>query len=194
LRDALDWLRRNNIHCPCTTADRGLHACLLAWRGWGFVFLDGSDPEDEQRLSLAHELAHFLRHYWQPRALARRRFGDTVLEVLDGLRPPTAAEGVAALLASVPLGFHLHLLDHDPEAGLSSGTIPAAEQEADRLAYELLAPAEEVARCAGDRRGEALADLLRTDFGLPADHALLYADLLVPPAPLDPLLRRLGLF
>lgn len=193
LRDVLDWLQRRHIACHCTASDRRLHACLVARQGEAWVFLDGADPENEQRLSLAHELAHFLRHYWHPRRVACRKFGEQILEVLDGSRPPTRAERVHALLASVPIGFHLHLLERDPEGGLSPETVLAAEDEADRLAYELLAPAEEVLSRARPHPGAGVVELLRCDFGLPAAHALRYAALLFPPAPADPLLRRLGL-
>lgn len=193
LQDVTDWLRRHDIDCPCGAANSGLHACLAAWRGWGYVFLDGDDPEDEQRLSLAHELAHFLRHYWHPRWVARRKIGDQVLEVLDGRRPPTHAERVHALLASVPIGFHLHLLDRDSERRLPAGTVLAAENEADRLAYELLAPADEVLSRVGPPQRQALEELLRSDFGLPAAHASCYGGILGPSAPADPLLKRLGL-
>jgi hypothetical protein len=186
------WLEQNHIGCPGTAADRNLHACLVAWRGGGFVFLDGADPEDEQRLSLAHELAHFLRHYWHPRQQAVRKFGEGICEVLDGSRPPTTAERVHALLGSVPIGFHLHLLDRDPEGTVSDGTVRTAEREADRLAYELLAPAGEVLKRAGSHGEATLADRLRTEFGLPTEHAQRYCELLFPQAVVDPLLRRWG--
>ncbi len=193
LLHAFGWLRHNKIACSSTAADRDLHACLAAWRGWGYVFLDGTDPEDEQRLSLAHELAHFLRHYWHPRRLACSKLGNQVLEVLDGDRRPTAGERVHALLASVPIGCHFHLLDRDPQGGFPTETVLAAESEADRLAYRLLAPAEEVLNRGASRRGQDLAELLRVDFGLPANHALLYSNILSPPLPVDSLLRRLRL-
>ncbi len=190
--DVLAWLQRHRIACPCSAVDRSLHACLVAWSGWGYVLLDGTDPEDEQRLSLAHELAHFLRHYWQPRRVAARHLGEQVLEVLDGRRQPTPAERVHALLASVPVGAHLHLLSRDPEGGLPGEIVLAAEDEADRLAYELLAPADEILRRFGSHREQNLAELLRSEFGLPAAHAARYRDTLLPPAPPDPLLKRLG--
>ncbi|HZQ09243.1 MAG TPA: ImmA/IrrE family metallo-endopeptidase [Anaerolineae bacterium] len=34
------------------------------------IFLDGSDPANEQRITVAHEIAHFLVDYQMPRARA----------------------------------------------------------------------------------------------------------------------------
>src|SRR5262249_22261479 len=168
--DVRHWLVRNRVGCPCPADGRGLRGCLVAWGGWGYVFLDGADPEDEQRLTLAHELAHFLRHYWHPRHLASRRVGEQVTEVFDGRRAPTPEERVHALPAAVPLGFHLHLMERGSAGGFGSAAVAAAEGEADRLGYELLAPAEEVLRRAGRVEGEAgrstLARLLQETFGL----------------------------
>src|SRR5947208_702339 len=104
------WLIDNCVGSLCRTADRRLRACLVAWRGWGYVFLDEADAEDEQRFSLAHELAHFLKHYWQPRREAVRRLGQQILEVYDGRRSPTAAEQLDGLLSESSLGFHVHLM------------------------------------------------------------------------------------
>src|SRR5947209_7799628 len=67
------WLRRQSVLCALEAHDRALRACLVAFRGHGLIFLDGGDPLDEQRFSLAHELAHFLRDYQQPRARASER-------------------------------------------------------------------------------------------------------------------------
>jgi hypothetical protein len=196
LRVALvrDWLRDNGAACPCDEADRPLWACLFAQRGEAFVFLDGTDASDEQRFSLAHELGHFLRDYWQPRRLAGARVGEQVLEVFDAERPPTPGERLDALLARVPLGVHLHLMRRDAHGGFAGAAVAEAERGADRLAYELLAPAAAVsARFGGGSDRAALARLLRAEFGLPAAQAEDYAALLLPPAPADPLLRRLGL-
>jgi hypothetical protein len=192
LQDVRDWLHRHGFGCPCSAVDRRLHGFLLARDGWGYVFLDGEDPEDEQRLSLAHELAHFLRHYWYPRREVCRKLGPGVLEVLDGRRRATDSERTQALLAAVPVGIHWHLLAHEEDGSLPRGTVSTAEEEADRLGYELLAPANEVQKRRGELLGEALVQSLRTEFGLPDAHARRYARLLVPcPSP-DPLLRRLG--
>jgi hypothetical protein len=187
-----DWLEEHHVGCPCRVNDRPLRACLAARGGWGYVFLDGTDPEDEQRFSLAHELAHFLRHYWQPRRQASHRLGPQVLDVFDGVRPPTAAERLHAVLAGVPLGFHWHLMQRDTP----DSRIALAEDDADRLACELLAPADAVARHAGGTWAlacpELLAALLRDVFGLPLPQALAYGRLLVPVPLVDPLLLRLG--
>jgi Zn-dependent peptidase ImmA (M78 family) len=191
----LAWLRGNGIVCPCDERDRPLRACLVACHGYGLIFLDGTDANDEQRFSLAHELAHFLRHYWQPRRLACRRLGEQVAEVFDGKRAPTAQEHLHSLLKNAPLGFHLHLMQRGPRREVSNTAVARAEEEADRVAYELLAPAANVLCRAGSVRDDAgrarLAELLRTAFGLPAEQASNYARLLVPTVWEDPLLRRL---
>jgi hypothetical protein len=197
LQAVRDWLTANALAFPCGEPDRPLRACLLAHADHGFVFLDGFDPEDEQRLSLAHELAHFLRHYWQPRKRAAGRLGGRALEVLDGLRPPTLGETFHALLAGIPLGLHVHLMRRDSDRAPAALEVAAAEWEADLQAYELLAPADDVlARASAVRSGPdrtTVAALLQGFFGLPADHAAAYAGILVPEVLQDPLLGRLGL-
>lgn len=179
---ARDWLRRRGVERPLPVGDRPLRACLAVERGGGFIFLEADDPEDERRFSLAHELAHYLRDYWQPRRDAARAFGETILDVFDGLRPPTPAERMNALVRRVPVGFHTHLLGRDAEHA-------AAEREADLLAYELLAPAGEIPP---GLRGDDLVRELRGRFGLPTAHAARYAALLRPGAPDDPLVARLA--
>ncbi len=193
LRQVQEWLRDHGVGRAGKEPDRTLRACLVARDGWGYLFLDGTDPEDEQRLSLAHELAHFLRHYWQPRREAVRRLGDRVSEVLDGRRPPTAHERLHGLLAGVRLGFHWHLMRRDDAGDFADAAIAAAEREADLLGYELLAPAGDVLGRAGDADRDVLGRILRDDYGLPVAHAARYSLILLPPPANDPLLRRLGL-
>ncbi len=173
----------------CGEPDRPLRACLAAVDGAGVVCLDARDPPDERTFSLAHELAHFLEHYWEPRRRACRRLGQGTADVLDGKRPPTPGERVRALLANVPLGLHTHLMPRGPFGAPTTPEAARAEEEADRLAYELLAPAEAVFA----RDPAASPDVLGTVFGLPQAQAETYAALLAPPARVDPLLRRLRL-
>jgi hypothetical protein len=184
----LDWLRRAGVACALGEPDRLLRGCLVASRGHGFAFLDADDSPEEQRFSLAHELAHFLRDYLQPRRRAAARLGPQVLEVFDAERPPRPEERLHALLRAAPVGFHVHLMARD--ASGTPGPEAAAERDADRLAYELLAPAETV--MAEARTSAAAAEILRTRFGLPPAQAADYAALLYPPAPAaDPLVMRL---
>ncbi len=188
-------LRELGVACSIDEADRPLRACLVARRGQGIAFVDGADSEDEQRYSLAHELAHYLRDYWRPREEACKRLGDQVQEVLDGERPPTLQERLDALLRNMPVGFHVHLM-HRKKGQIASGAVAVAEREADLLAYELLAPARLVTTKV-KRRGLCRADLLRLlemDFGLPSEQARAYSYVLLPVKKAgDPLLRRIGL-
>jgi hypothetical protein len=195
LDDVREWLRDNGICCPCDQGDRPLRACLAACRGHGLVFLDGADPADEQCFSLGHEVGHFLRHYWRPRQLACRRLGGQVVEVFDGERSATSQERLHALLRNVPLGFQLHLMRRGPRRELLDAEVARAEEDADLLAYELLAPARDVLARLGTVRDEAarerLVEMLQSMFGLPREPAGCYAELLLPVVREDPLLRRL---
>jgi uncharacterized protein DUF955 len=183
------WLADSGLSWSYPGANRRLRACLVAWQGWGYVFLDQADTQEERRFSLAHELAHFLRHYWQPRRAAVRRLGEQIVEVLDGRRAPTAAERLRGLLADTPLGYHVHLMERDSAGQVTAPGIRTAEWEADRLGYELLAPAADVL---ADTDAGTLREVLGESFGLPPLQAARYATLLVPPSsPADPLLARL---
>ncbi|HEX3151336.1 MAG TPA: hypothetical protein VHR66_24875 [Gemmataceae bacterium] len=191
----LIWLQRNGIDCKCTVPDQPLRACLVARGGHGFAFIDGTDLPDEQRFSLAHELAHFLRDYLHPRHRVEKSLGPKALEVLDGRRPATAHERLHAILSTTPIGFHVHLMDREAGSGVPSRSVADAEKCADRLAYELLAPADSVLSAIEGEPQPAtrsrLVNLLTRQFGLPSKQADQYADALVPPAKRDPLLMRL---
>src|SRR5262245_40736818 len=70
------WLANRNIAIDCPVGDRLLRASLLAYRGVGVVFLDGSDSPDEIRFSLAHEVAHFLLDYLRRRMQLVANLGE----------------------------------------------------------------------------------------------------------------------
>lgn len=146
LRDAWAWLKKRGINLYPAGPDRPLRGCLVARKGSGLLLIDGHDAPDEQRFTIAHEVAHFLLEYQLPRERVVRKLGTDALEVLDGLRPPTVAERVDALLADAPLGVHTHLMDRASNGGLSCGAVLRAECQADFLALELLAPASEIWR------------------------------------------------
>ena len=190
------WLAQQSVAASLHQGNRRLRGCLVAYGGSGLVFLDGTDPDDERRFSLAHEVAHFLLDYHLPRQAALARLGERIRPVLDGLRPPTQTERIDAVLSRTPLGLHLHLLERGAW-GYAEGRVEEAERRADDLALELLAPADEALRRL-TASGEALSveravALLTGDMGLPQAAAEVYARRLVGPSrpPLS-FVRRIG--
>jgi hypothetical protein len=193
---ARHYLAEQGVAWACAGPERRLRACLAAGDGAGFILLDGNDPPAERVFSLAHELAHFLRHNLQPRRRAGRRLGQALVEVIDGRRPPSPAERLRALLAHVHLGLCWHLMERGDRQEITRPEVAAAEEEADQLAFELLAPATAVLQRTGHADGEPgwalVAAVLEEVFGLPPAAAAKYASRLVPPRLQDSLLRRLG--
>jgi hypothetical protein len=180
-------LDRRGWFCTCGEEDRYLRGCLTARDGGGYLFVDSRDDPAERTFSLAHELAHFLRHYWQPRQRAIRVLGPGILDVHDGRRPARLDERTYAVLRDVPLGHHLHLMRR--EANILSAEIDAVERDADRLALELLAPEAEVLARYG--AGTDAKRLLCGTFGLPAAVAEEHAALLCGAVETAPWLERL---
>lgn len=163
------WLaRRGAADLLPDLGPRGrLRGCVVAYGGFGFVFVDGADAPDERRFTLAHEAAHLFLDYLRPRERALTRLGPGIAPVLDGTRQPTPAERVDAALVNCPIGVHVHLLARN-------AAHTAAEDRADRLARELLAPRALVA-APGQHDPDDVARALRERFGLPPAQADAYA-------------------
>ncbi|MBR0896812.1 ImmA/IrrE family metallo-endopeptidase [Bradyrhizobium tropiciagri] len=140
---------------------RQLRGCLLADLGVGLVFVDSNDPEDEQRFTVAHEVAHFILHYLGPRERALATLGPGIAAVLDRLRPPTTGERLSAALRDVPVEPFRHAMDRGL-GGRHAGLIERIEGEADDLAVELIAPWRELTSVANMEPG-----IIRVRFGLP---------------------------
>ena len=187
----LDRLKEYGSACECLDGDRPLRACLVARNGHGVAFIDGSNEDAEQTFSIAHELAHFLRDYWSLRLRILKRMGLAARQVLDGERSPTSEEQLHALHRNVPLGFHLHLMERDEDGEPRSWSIAQAEQDADHLAYELLAPVEHVLQADQLDSKNSLEQRLQEFYGLPALQASRYAGILRPIMKNDPLLQRM---
>ncbi|MBY0459700.1 MAG: hypothetical protein K2V38_20465, partial [Gemmataceae bacterium] len=136
------------------------------------------DPA-EARFTVAHELAHFLRDFDAPRRRVAARLGVAALEVLDGLRPPTADERLAGLLRGVSVGPAAHFMDRDRRGAVLDPDAREAEAKADRLAFELVAPFAAVEADAAAGR-EKLAESLVSRFGLPPEQAGVYTRILLP--------------
>jgi hypothetical protein len=191
VRAAVEWLKKCGIVCELQGQDRLLRACLVARWGHGIAILDGGQGDDELRFSLAHELAHFLKDYWNLRQQICKRLGPAAFEVLDGERSPTIDERIHALLRGVSLGFHVHLMERNQDGTVTSASTGEAEENADRLAYELLAPVEHVFADDTPTSNRALIEKLRVFYGLPALQAARYTRILLPPVHTDPLILRL---
>ena len=178
----LAWTRRVQMPHHIHRRDRRLHGCLLADRGKGTIFVDSSDADEEQRFTLAHELAHFLLDYQLPRQRAFSALGPSILPVLDGERAPTLEERVHAVMSNVHLGTMSHVMER-PESGLPTNLVIDLENRADRLALELLAPAESLctvmrqatAPIGFDARMAYVTQVLTRQYGLPRVIAVSYA-------------------
>lgn len=189
------WLRRQGITLEVDVFDRPLRACLVAHAGAGIIFLDGADPEDEQRYSIAHELAHFLVDYLAPRRATVTRLGEGIRDVLDGRRPARTEERIIALLTSVEVRPHVHLMSRSDDLAMS-GDIVQSESMADALALELIAPWDDVSQdivtLGITAEPLSITSLLTKRYGLPVLPAERYSERLCPTSqPTSPLLRHL---
>ncbi len=118
---------------------------VLVEEAVGMALLDYRDaPEhyDPKRMDLQSYLAMMAYHDFQkaPRERAISIFGSTILPILDGERSPTDVERIHAVLSTVHLGSMSHVMER-PDDGLPSNIVLDIEDRADRLAFELLAPA-----------------------------------------------------
>ena len=153
---------------------RPLRGCLIADVGVGLILVDATDPEDEQRMTVAHEAAHLLVHYLKPREHAVGVFGPLILAVLDRTRQPTTAERFSSALRDVPIEPFRHAMErHQPHL---HGQIQTIEDEADDLAIELLAPTVLLKSL-----NSVSPAAIRKKFGLPAPIAARVARLVSPP-------------
>lgn len=172
-----DYIQTNGLYLECQTASRSLRGCLIARAGTGIVFLDGTDPPDEMRFTLAHEVAHFLLDHLEPRQEAVRVFGPEIQEVLDGEREATPHERLNAILHGVSFGRFEHLLERNQDGFISRQHILRSEDRADLLALELLAPIQTIIESLATKHiawadpdvETVLESLLISEFGLPID-------------------------
>jgi hypothetical protein len=180
------WFQQQQIpfHFPCH--NRSLCGCIVALCGQGLIFVDGYDPEDERRYTIAHEVAHFLVDYLYPRQQALELFGESIRPVLDGKRSPTQIERLDALLEGVKLSTYIDFMPRSIHGNLDQGFILRAEERADRLALELLAPADQILSQLADYSGEATPErvqvarqLLTSVYGLPLAVARQYTTVLL---------------
>ena len=183
LTDVEEWLASRNLTFQFCCRSRAVRGCIVAFGGEGLIFIDGADPPDEQRYTLAHEVAHFMADYWLPRQRARETLGPEVLDVFDGFRPPTVKERVHSVLAQTTVGIYTDLMSREEIS--VGGNQWESEHRADRIALALLAPRDVVLAEADtslpsfDQRFGTVTTLLRQRFGLPPNVADSYGRLLL---------------
>ncbi|GAK61107.1 hypothetical protein U27_01005 [Candidatus Vecturithrix granuli] len=178
-----EWFHQRHTYYQFPGKRTRLHGCLLVYRGVGFVFIDGSDSKEERLFTLAHEVSHFIVEYVQPRLKACELLGEEIIEVLDGLRPPSVEERIESIMSAINIKPHVHLLEHGGTGASARSSIWQAEDRADELALELVAPAEIVLsdlKATFDSMSyfeccHVAADILTQKFGLPGNVAKTYA-------------------
>lgn len=182
LRAVENWIRARRADFAFTVTDRAICGCMVANRGAGFIFVDGSDPEDEIRFTIAHEIGHFLADVLRPRQKAEATLGAHIREVLDGERPPTAVERIGAAWTGASLGVQVDFLERGGST-LQALATWKVESRADRIGLALLAPPDELQESldgvAPGRKQEHLIALLRSRYGLPQTPAHRYAEQLL---------------
>jgi hypothetical protein len=168
------WFQQRQTPYHFLCQDRSLCGCIVAAQGHAVMFVCADDDRAEQRFTVAHELAHYLLDYLQPRQQALDVLGAAILPVLDGARPPSPTERVHAALGRVTLGIYVNLMPRAAGGQGAQAYILQAEKRADLLALELLAPAEAaladlaaLPRMQHFERLRTLDELLRTKYGLP---------------------------
>lgn len=174
------WFARRNTKYQFGCVSRAVRGCLIAYGGKGFIFIDSTDPPDEQRFTLSHEVSHFLVEYWIPRQKAISKFGSNITEVLDGHRKPSIEQRIHSILGNIQLGVYSELMTRADSAESDQTDIWDAESRADRIAMALLAPPQtviektDISPAKYADRIQNITKVLTDEFGLPVSIATLY--------------------
>lgn len=139
-----EWFSNHGVVFKVGFNNRLVHGFLTCSQGEGFVFVNGTDSDDERRFTIAHETSHFIIEYHNPRLKAIAKFGVNIVPVLDGLRDATVEERIDGILSNISVRKFTHLLEKSGTGEFDSYNNWSAENDADALAVELLAPIERV--------------------------------------------------
>lgn len=153
------WLISNGINIPINVNDRHLHGFVLIKKGTGFMFINGTDSEEERAYTIAHEASHFILDYKIPRDKAIKKVGNGIESVLDGLREPTLDEQANGIINGISIQPFTHLLENDGDGSFRNIKVYDSENNADTLALELLAPYSEIIKITTTGRNKMSFDL-----------------------------------
>jgi Zn-dependent peptidase ImmA (M78 family) len=177
------WLTQRGIKIPIAVTDRYLHGFVLVSKGKGFIFVNGTDTEEERRYTVAHEVSHFILDYKIPRDKIVEKLGMEIIDVLDGRREPTIEERISGLLKNVVVRPFTHLLEKEGDGSFENSRTFDSENRADALALELLAPRTEIVNVVNKKKikisfsvfHEKCINLLANKYGLPLPIAEQYS-------------------
>lgn len=152
---------------------------LIVVGGDALIFLD-PDPPERFQFNLAHEIAHYLIEYHHPASRVQRGLGMEALQMKNGEVALSIEMRIKAFLMKINIQPFTHLLDLSGLSARDRIRVSNAEINADRLAFELLAPFQQVkpvvmAKRYGDVVNKA-EKLLRAHYGFPDIEAGLYAE------------------
>jgi hypothetical protein len=180
----LEWLVSHKCaHGRLLETNDLKHGFTVAHAGVGVLFLNSADPPDEQRFTLAHEVAHFVLDHLQPRSRALRARGESIRPVLDGEQEPTVAEQLFSVLERIPYRTQANFMARNDKGKPRTGQVMESEQRADRLAFELLAPRQELLSLLNHAGRKELEAELISRYGLPVSEAPTYARWLLAERP-----------
>jgi hypothetical protein len=175
-RKGLEWLvSHKRAHGGLVGTDDLKHGFTVAHAGVGVLFLNSTDPPDEQRFTLAHEVAHFVLDHLQPRLRALRAQGESIRPVLNGEQEPSITEQLFSVFERIPYRTQANFMDRNDKGKPRTGQVMELEQRADRLAFELLAPRQELLPLLKHVGRKELEADLTSRFGLPVKEARTYA-------------------
>ena len=156
---------------------------MVAHAGKGVLFYDEQDKALQQRFTLVHEVAHFVLDHHLPRARAFRSLGEEIRPALDSTLARAPHESLFLTLQRIPSGVQVRFIDRNASGDPCTGKAMESELRADRLTYELLAPARESLPLVRDLRRQEAEHELASRFGLPMREARAYVRLLLAREP-----------
>ncbi|HYO69302.1 MAG TPA: ImmA/IrrE family metallo-endopeptidase [Archangium sp.] len=181
---AREWLdSKGRAHGGLPRTSRRLHGCMVAHAGKGVLFYDDQDDALQQRFTLVHEVAHFVLDHHLPRDHALRTLGEEIRPALNGTHARAPHQALFLTLQRIPSGVQVRFIERNASGDPCTGKAMESELRADRLTYELLAPAREALPLVRNLGQQEAERELASRFGLPMREARAYVRLLLARQP-----------